>query len=86
MKKADVKIIFDKEDSDKRTDNGWNWFYGTTTINGQTYDFSLCEMNTDVGGQNTTATEITWVDGTPKDAEIIESLIETQFEEEFQSC
>lgn len=81
-----VKITFDKEDSDKRTDSGTNWFYGIATVEGKDYNFSLCEMNTKVGGQNTVATDITWVDDTPKDAEIIEGLIETEFETTFQSC
>lgn len=78
-----VIIKFDKDDSNERTSNGWNWFYGTATINGKDHDFSLCEMNTKVGGQNTTATEITWIDETPENATEIETFIEEKFEVEF---
>lgn len=78
-----ARIFFDKEESDERTDNGWNWFYGKLRIDGKVFPFSLCEMNTDVGGQNTTATEITWVEGTPENSKQIETEIENRFEEEF---
>lgn len=78
-----VKVKFDKEDSDERTSSGWNWFYGTAEVNGKEFNFSLLEMNTKVGGQNTTATEITWVDEIPEGADNIENIIEQQFELEF---
>lgn len=78
-------ITFDKDQSDERTDNGWNWFYGKVDIGEQEFNFSLLEMNTDVGGQNTTATEITWVNGEPDNAKKIETAIEEKFEEEFPS-
>lgn len=78
-----IKIKFDKEDSDERTSSGWNWFYGTAEVNGKEFNFSLLEMNTKVGGQNTTATEITWVDETPEGSSEIESQIENEFEEVF---
>lgn len=78
-----TKITFNKEESDARTDSGWNWFYGTANVNGKDFEFSLCEMNTDVGGQNTTATQITWIEGTPKNPQEIEDQIETEFEKQF---
>lgn len=78
-----ITIIFNKEESDQRTEHGWNWFYGTAKVNDKEFEFSLVEMNTKVGGQNTTATEITWVDETPEGSSEIESQIETKFEEEF---
>ena len=40
-------------------------------------------MNTKVGGQNTAATEITWVEETPENSYDAEILIEQKFEEEF---
>lgn len=76
-------ITFNKEESDERTNNGWNWFYGTVKIEDKEFDFSLCEMNTKVGGQNTSATEITWVNGEPENSKEIETTIEEKFEEEF---
>lgn len=78
-----ITIKFNKEESAERTNSGWNWFYGTATINGKDYEFSLCEMNTNVGGQNTTAIEITWVDETPDGFDNIENIIEQQFELDF---
>jgi hypothetical protein len=76
-------ITFDTDESDERTDNGWNWFYGKVDIGTLEFDFTLCEMNTKVGGQNTTAIEITWVNGTPENSEEIETAIEERFEEVF---
>ena len=78
-----MNITFNKEESDKRTDNGWNWFYGTVSDKGKDYPFTLLEMNTKVGGQNTAATEITWVEETPENSYDAETLIEQKFEEEF---
>lgn len=79
-----MKITFDKEQSDERTENGWNWFYGQANIGTEEFDFSLCEMNTNVGGQNTTATEITWVNGTPVNAKEVENKILEVFETTFE--
>jgi hypothetical protein len=78
-----MNITFDKQESDKRTSSGWNWFYGTAEVNGKEYPFSLCEMNTKVGGQNTTATEITWSEETPPSSQELENKIEEVFEKEF---
>jgi hypothetical protein len=79
-----MKIEFDKEESDKRNESGWNWFYGTVTDKEKEYPFTLCEMNTEVGGQNTTAIEITWVYEIPENATTLEILIKEKFEEEFE--
>ena len=78
-----VTIKFNKEESDKRTSSGWNWFYGTAKVEDKEFEFSLCEMNTKVGGQNTTATEITWVENTPTNSNQIEQAIELAFETDF---
>jgi hypothetical protein len=80
-----IEISFNKEDSDERISQGWNWFYGTMKLVDKEFDFSLCEMNTKVGGQNTTATEITWVNETPNGHENIERMIVRKFENEFIS-
>jgi len=78
-----MNIAFDKEESDKRTNRGWNWFYGTVSEKGKDYPFTLVEMNTSVGGQHTVATEITWVEETPQNSKKLEKQIEEKFEEEF---
>ena len=76
-------IEFNKEDSDERTENGWNWFYGNVKQGDKEFEFSLCEMNTKVGGQNTTATEITWVNGEPDNSKRVEIMINSAFESVF---
>lgn len=78
-----LTIKFDKEDSDKRTSRGWNWFLGTAYIKEKSFIFTLLEMNTKVGGQNTIAQEITWVNDIPIESGKIEPLIEREFEKEF---
>lgn len=79
-----VTITFNKEESDERSGSGWNFFYGTAKIEDKEYGFSLLEMNTKVGGQNTTATEVTWIDETPNNNLQVEREIEQQLEKEFE--
>jgi hypothetical protein len=83
MKAITLKLSFNKEDSDERTDSGWNWFYGSVQIKDKTYPFSLVEMNTNVGGENTTATEITWTEEIPENSKTIEKAVVAKFEDEF---
>ena len=78
-----MKITFDKEDSSERTGSGTDWFYGQAEVKGKIFDFSLCELNIKVCGQNTSATEITWIDDTPDNSTKIEMQIEKTFEIEF---
>ncbi len=78
-----VTITFNKEDSSERTGSGTDWFYGQAEVNGKIFDFSICELNIKVGGQNTSATEITWIDDTPDDSSKIKAQIEKIFEIEF---
>lgn len=88
-----IKIEFNKEDSDKRKNKGTQWFYGEATIDGKKFEFSLCEMNTNVGGQHTSATELNWIDianskdeevpskyYAPSEVEKIERLVMNEFE------
>ena len=81
MKNATIKF-FEEQDS-QRTGSGWDFFYGVAIVNDKEFEFSLLEMNTNVGGQNTSATEITWVNDTPNESSKLEKLIEAEFEKEF---
>jgi len=78
-----MKITFNKEESDERTNLGWQWFYGTVNTEGNEFPFTLCEMNTNCGGQNTTATEITWLEVAPDKSEEIEKQLLQKFESDF---
>jgi hypothetical protein len=81
--KAKIEVTFDREDSNERGGSDWNWNYGIVKIQEISFDFSLLEMRTLVGGQMTTVTEITWVEETPENHLGIEAFIERAFQKEF---
>lgn len=75
-----IKIVFNKESSDKRTKKGWEWFYGTINA-GKDYEFSLCEMT---DKHSNTTTLITWINGTPVNSDELEVIIKEEFNKEFE--
>lgn len=47
------------------------WHYGTATIDGKDYDFSLAEMK----DNNWSSFEVTWVDETPENHEDLDRAV-----------
>jgi hypothetical protein len=73
-------ITFDKEENVK--DGDWNWHYGTAKVGETEHPFSLLEMADNVGGEQVGSSyEVTWVETTPENSEVIEKEIISKFEE-----
>lgn len=54
------------------------WHYGTATVSGKNYDFSLAEMR----DNNWSSFEVTWVDETPENHTEIDKEVISAYEEE----
>ena len=70
-----TKIVFDNEE--QQTGGNWVWHYGTLTDVDSDYPFTLCAMYEPLN--DTYSYEVTWVEGTPENAEKFEQEIISQF-------
>lgn len=78
------KIEWDKDFSTSEEEGmeGWTYYYGTYYDNNKAFPFTYISMITDVGGQDTYSSEITWIDDVPPNSEKIERMIELDFDED----
>jgi hypothetical protein len=73
-------IEWELEDTSRDEDLNWTYWYGKASDNeGKEYPFTFMEMGIDVGGQEQTNYETTWVEKTPSNAKELEKKIEEQF-------
>jgi hypothetical protein len=57
---------------DSEASGNWTWHYGSYEKGDKQYDFTVLEMSPG-------AYELTWVDETPDDAEVVENVVEEKF-------
>ena len=57
---------------DSEASGNWTWHYGSYEKGGKQYDFTVLEMSPG-------AYELTWVDETPDDVEVVEKVVEEKF-------